>query len=327
MFGCAAPAALVPTEAAACFAPPTTRACTGAASAARVSYGARHDTWHGLIGRAQTPSRHESERLTVTVVLYNIVVGGVPSEADVLAAVDDLERLYAACRASSRTHKPMYNVGPGWTAPAPPPAAMLAPEATPITPPNPFANPPPSTPPVNLCGAFPTPQPPSLPPGALPFAPFTDVPSGVRAQIGTMPVSLETVNWVMRVALQRLEPPNASRENLGSAFALFRLASEVHAQLDGAPSPTALYNMACCLSRLAAKPPPMFEPQPALLVLRLTTEQCLNGAVSWLRAAAAAGWKDFGHMQTDGDLAAVRAQRATYFATAVKMSEAVAGGL
>ena len=101
MFGCAAPAALVPTEAAACFAPPTTRACTGAASAARVSYGARHDTWHGLIGRAQTPSRHESERLTVTVVLYNIVVGGVPSEADVLAAVDDLERLYAACRASS----------------------------------------------------------------------------------------------------------------------------------------------------------------------------------------------------------------------------------
>jgi len=67
----------------------------GSACAARVSRGSEFDTWKGLT--AKTPKRNPAEHITCTVVIYNAVSGGVPSEADVLAAIDDLEQLYAAC--------------------------------------------------------------------------------------------------------------------------------------------------------------------------------------------------------------------------------------
>jgi hypothetical protein len=67
----------------------------GSACAARVSRGSEFDTWKGLT--AKTPKRNPSEHVTCTVVIYNAVSGGVPSEADVIAAIDDLEQLYAAC--------------------------------------------------------------------------------------------------------------------------------------------------------------------------------------------------------------------------------------
>lgn len=67
----------------------------GSACAARVSRGTEVDTWQGLAVKA--PKRHPSEHVTCTVVIYNAVAGGVPSEADVIAAIDDLEQLYAAC--------------------------------------------------------------------------------------------------------------------------------------------------------------------------------------------------------------------------------------
>jgi len=67
----------------------------GSACAARVSRGTEFDTWKGLT--AKTPKRNPSEHVTCTVVIYNAVSGGVPSEDDVIAAIDDLEQLYAAC--------------------------------------------------------------------------------------------------------------------------------------------------------------------------------------------------------------------------------------
>merc|ERR1719443_688610 len=67
----------------------------GSACAARVSGGSEFDTWKGLTAKA--PKRNPSEHVTCTVVIYNAVSGGVPSEADVIAAIDDLEQLYAAC--------------------------------------------------------------------------------------------------------------------------------------------------------------------------------------------------------------------------------------
>jgi ubiquitin C len=67
----------------------------GVANAARVSRGSEHDVWKGL--SVQQPMRHPSEHVTVTVVFYYTVVGGVPSQRDVIAAIDDLEALYAAC--------------------------------------------------------------------------------------------------------------------------------------------------------------------------------------------------------------------------------------
>merc|ERR1711953_294839 len=72
----------------------------GDASAARVSIGSVYDEWQGL--SLSTPLRNPSEHVTVTIVTYNAVVGGVPSERDVIAAIDDLEDLYAACSDSGR---------------------------------------------------------------------------------------------------------------------------------------------------------------------------------------------------------------------------------
>merc|ERR1712146_521396 len=43
------------------------------------------------------PIRDPSQHVTVTVVIYNTVAGGVPSADDVKAAVDDMEALYASC--------------------------------------------------------------------------------------------------------------------------------------------------------------------------------------------------------------------------------------
>merc|ERR1719210_1342928 len=70
----------------------------GTANAARVSRGSEHDVWSGL--SVQNPMRHPLEHVTVTVVIYNTVAGGVPSQRDVVAAIDDLESLYAACGAT-----------------------------------------------------------------------------------------------------------------------------------------------------------------------------------------------------------------------------------
>mmetsp|Transcript_37931 Transcript_37931/g.88778 ORF Transcript_37931/g.88778 Transcript_37931/m.88778 type:complete len:480 (-) Transcript_37931:227-1666(-) len=74
-----------------CSAPPR----RGTANAARVSRGSLHDQWEGL--EITDPKRSDSEHVTVTVVIYNTVSGGVPSTADVRAAVDDMEALYEAC--------------------------------------------------------------------------------------------------------------------------------------------------------------------------------------------------------------------------------------
>merc|ERR1711998_308259 len=68
----------------------------GKASAARVSRGAEVEgKWAGLT--VKKPVRDSRQHPTVTVVLYNTVAGGVPSEEDVRAAVDDMEELYKAC--------------------------------------------------------------------------------------------------------------------------------------------------------------------------------------------------------------------------------------
>merc|ERR1712046_488326 len=72
----------------------------GIANAARVSRGSEEDTWDGLT--LETPVRNEHEHLTISVVIYFTVAGGVPSEKDVLAAIDDMEMLYNACNAKGR---------------------------------------------------------------------------------------------------------------------------------------------------------------------------------------------------------------------------------
>merc|ERR1719352_1021961 len=72
----------------------------GTANAARVSRGREEDVWAGL--SVKKPERHSDEHVTVTIVIYNTIADGVPSEEDVVAAIDDLEALYEACGTSGR---------------------------------------------------------------------------------------------------------------------------------------------------------------------------------------------------------------------------------
>lgn len=71
------------------------RHTVGKASAARVSCGALEDYWPGLTVKA--PRRDTREHCTVTVQLYHVVTGGMPSVEDVKAAVEEMDMLYKAC--------------------------------------------------------------------------------------------------------------------------------------------------------------------------------------------------------------------------------------
>jgi len=68
----------------------------GTANAARVSRGSMVDKLEKTVKVAK-PTRDPSQHVTVTVVIYNTVAGGVPSAADVKAAVEDMEQLYSSC--------------------------------------------------------------------------------------------------------------------------------------------------------------------------------------------------------------------------------------
>ena len=65
-------------------------------SAARVSKGTTVDDnlYKGI--SVKDPKRHPTEHITATIVMYYTCSGGVPSAADVKAAIDDLEELYKA---------------------------------------------------------------------------------------------------------------------------------------------------------------------------------------------------------------------------------------
>lgn len=75
--------------------PPKPAPKRGTANAARVSRGSLHDVWPGLSITA--PKRDSTQHVTVTVVIYNTVAGGVPGVEDVKAAIEDMEELYRAC--------------------------------------------------------------------------------------------------------------------------------------------------------------------------------------------------------------------------------------
>ena len=67
----------------------------GVSSAARVSIGSEVARLGDLAQKK--PVRNEEEHITLTVIIYNAVQGGVPSEDDVKAAIDDMENLFESC--------------------------------------------------------------------------------------------------------------------------------------------------------------------------------------------------------------------------------------
>ncbi len=72
----------------------------GVSRAARVSVGDYSKNYRRML--IKTPKRNHSEHVTVTCVLYHTVAGGVPTKEDCIAAVNDMNRLYAACTDSGR---------------------------------------------------------------------------------------------------------------------------------------------------------------------------------------------------------------------------------
>jgi hypothetical protein len=73
---------------------------SGTSNAARVSKGEVYGHHEPLT--IKHPVRNKDEHVTVTIVCYNVVAGGVPSKDDVIATVEDMEALYDACGESGR---------------------------------------------------------------------------------------------------------------------------------------------------------------------------------------------------------------------------------
>jgi len=75
--------------------PPVVKNRAGVTKVAKLSRGTYEGEYSGL--HFSEPKRHETDHVTVTIVMFYGVVGGVPSEEDVLGAIDDLEKLYESC--------------------------------------------------------------------------------------------------------------------------------------------------------------------------------------------------------------------------------------
>ena len=78
----------------------------GRCTAARISWGSEFDVWHGL---SVTQPRRAAEALTITVVLYYVCEGGVPTDAAVAAAIDDLDALYKGCEAHGQLSETQFD--------------------------------------------------------------------------------------------------------------------------------------------------------------------------------------------------------------------------
>ena len=72
----------------------------GKATAARLNIGSDKGILSPL--SLSAPERDRTQYVSVTVVLYNTITGGVPSQSDVKAAIDDMEELYAKCTWSGK---------------------------------------------------------------------------------------------------------------------------------------------------------------------------------------------------------------------------------
>lgn len=271
---------------------------TGVANAARVSRGTKYDDWAGLT--VKDPTRHPSEHLTVTCVIYNTVAGGVPTQEDVIAAVDDLESLYAACNpgrlgsAKFDFMKTELTVADTQTI-----AAKLATQ-------------PPPGPAIQGFDAFPVsssspPVPPAI--GAEPAAVVVPVPAMVGIGAGFVPAygygRVDGVSPAVAAAVAKLPEPSAQvfnyvhdalglahldaggEGNLRTATSLFELANTIHVKVSGKPSSTALYNLACCHS----------------------LRKKMDEAATYLLQAVAAGYANSQHVGSDPDLEALRASR------------------
>jgi hypothetical protein len=275
----------------------------GTAKAARVSIGSKHDDhWSGLScckkksppppppafgasgasGSSSSPNntmpkRHPSERLTVTVVLYNTVAGGVPSSLDVAAAVDDMEQLYASCSGGSGLldegkFDVIKNGGSGsgtitHQAPPPLPASVANFSAFPTTPTPPpqFLLPPAPASFAQFCassssssssssagfnwGGGQLPPPPAQPTiGSVVAAPSAASDEVKELVALVTELSPRAFTWLHdNLALPWLAGGVAGGR-LVDAYHVLLASNALHVALHGEPNAVAFYNLGCCLS-------------------------------------------------------------------------------
>ena len=278
----------------------------GISKVARVSRGSIHDTWSGL--RAESYVRDHNQHITVTIVLYHIVEGGVPSETDVIAAIDDLEQLYVACRAQTRSSTGIFNDNFKTLAPVIP-------------------TPTPTPQPVVTSTIFPQPKSPTVTVGQQLYgSPADDVSLHIRNKAAALPLSSESVNHLCVLGNQLLENPKSNLLQLYEDFGYFSLGNDMQVKLDGVQHAALLYNMACCCSRMSLLKPslsPMFSTTTSSTTPKWCqdTNAVRGKAMSWLVAAVGAGWTDYKHMNADPDLQPVRSHYSAGFATVIKMAE------
>jgi hypothetical protein len=72
------------------------RSLSSLSSAARVSKGSVASETAVKVDTSAI-QRSESEHITITVILYHVVKGGIPALEDVIAAVSELDQLYSSC--------------------------------------------------------------------------------------------------------------------------------------------------------------------------------------------------------------------------------------
>jgi len=288
---------------------------TGTSNAARVSVGTQEDQWGGLV--VKDPTRHPSQHITITVVMYNTVINGVPSEADVIKAIDDMEQLYKSCSITGhRADLPFA-----------------------------FAN----TTPSAACTwgsvmnptIFPTSKiSPSIPLTAVPLPPKATLeqqvfmvkgrePMRITSHIDALPLN-DAGYFYMHdsVGLQWIKSP-ATGNSLVEAYHAFRLADDIYIKLYGFPSETAQYNLACCFCLIAQNNPCLVS----LIIHELglhdlgspqaCRDKALDLAIKWLRLSIIAGFP-FTHAKDDCDLDLIRDQRPKEFQMLMEIGEAIA---
>ena len=263
-----------------------------------------NDGWSGF--KVRSPKRHESQRITITIMLFKVVSGRVPSEADVLAAIDELENLYVACSAKQRSEPGIFKCPGAFDFSNVPVAATALPSK--------FPSPAPQ---VKL-SVLQEPNPDLF--GGEHFRPFGDFSSSsLKDYAKGLSLERKSIDYLQSLASVRLDDTGASIRQIEDSFSLSRLANEIHVQMTGRNEATCLYDMACCYSRLAAA---VQESAPQPVHLKLSSEQCIDVSLSWLVASVGAGWQNTDHMKVDVDLQMLRQGRPAPFQAVVDLAMA-----
>jgi huntingtin len=196
------------------------------------------------------------------------------------------------------------------------------------------------------------------PPRMFPFAQDSAVPRTLQASIAKLDASEASFHVLHTEALTRLQ----QKTELDAAFELFSFANQLHAQMHGISSASALYNMACCLfvaieiqiknEFKAGCLPAAFASYPAVSAADLQAlsgmhkapalpgveapklrptplssvkdliDERLAAGLMWLYQAVIVGFRDTEHMRRDPDLAVLRLHRPCEFELALRMAAA-----